>query len=64
MSEWISVKDKLPDEGIKVLSYQSFSEEIRVDYIICVPDPIWACVLDREQNNVSHWMPLPSPPQD
>lgn len=59
---WICVEERLPIEGIKVLSYQSFNEEIQVDYIVYAPDPIWACTLDREQNNVTHWMLLPEKP--
>lgn len=60
--EWISVKDKLPDEGVKVLSYLSSYDEYKIDYIIHAPEPIWACVLERDQNVVTHWMTLPNLP--
>lgn len=60
--EWISVKDRLPNEGVKVLSYSSFDEDIKVDYIIYAPNPIWACQLLRDETVVTHWMPLPELP--
>lgn len=59
--EWISVKDRLPDEGTKVLS---FSHEIKIDYIIYAPDPIWACRLERDESKVTYWMPLPEQPKE
>lgn len=61
--EWISVKDRLPEEGIKVLSYLENYDEYKIDYIILFPEPIWACVLERDQNTVTHWMPLHKSPQ-
>lgn len=60
---WISVEDHLPEEGVKVLIYMN-DYEIRVDYLVVCDEPIWACVLYREQNKVSHWMPLPKPPRE
>jgi hypothetical protein len=60
--EWINVKNRLPEEGVHVLSYAEFEQEIRIDYIIYVPEPVWARRLDREQTNITHWMPLPNPP--
>lgn len=77
MSEWISVKDRLPEEGTQVLTYDSGSKngafEYRLDYIVLiwqeegltdVPNPIWACGLVDDYNKVTHWMPLPSPPKN
>lgn len=61
--EWISVEDRLPEEGIKVLTYLGKDDEFKINYIVNCPQPIWACVLEREQNEVTHWMPLPKRPR-
>lgn len=61
-TEWIRVEDSLPEEGIKVLTFIQVYDEVRIDYLIYFPEPIWACILEREQNKVTHWMPLPNPP--
>lgn len=62
MSEWISVKDRLPDPLQKVLCvYNSgeidtavFSSDSRKFYDTC-------CACKRFL--VTHWQPLPQPPQ-
>lgn len=64
MSEWIKCSDRLSEEGEKVLSYSEFEREIRIDYLIYAPDPIWACKLQRNEIKVTHWMPLPMPPEE
>lgn len=63
-NDWISVKDRLPLEGEKVITYLKDYDEFKIDYLILFPEPIWACVLEREQNIVTHWMPLPELPKD
>jgi hypothetical protein len=63
-TQWISVKDKLPIEGVKVLTYLKDYDMYKIDYLILFPEPIWACVMEREQNVVTHWMPLPDSPND
>jgi hypothetical protein len=58
MAEWISVKDRLPEEGANVLIYNK--EYLHKGLI----------ETDYYENNrfryfrdtVTHWMPLPSPP--
>lgn len=63
--EWISVKDKMPEEGVPVLSFGR--EEIRVDYVVKFeegePPFAWACRRCDESLDVTHWMPLPSQPK-
>lgn len=69
--DWISVKDRLPEERVRVLTIDSrFPEsvEYRIDYIILFEDPkepyIWARRLVDEYDKVTHWIPLPEPPKE
>lgn len=65
--EWISVKDRLPEEGVLVLRYGNDVKKFDVDYIITFDHPhepyIWARLLVDEYLKVTHWMPLPEPPK-
>ena len=57
-SEWVSVKDRMPEEGVDVLVYLN-RKSADVDFV------------DRESGNffyydegeVTHWRPLPEPPE-
>lgn len=71
LMEWISVKDRLPEEGELVLTItiaRPDFPEYRLDYTIIVTHSdnpyFWACRLTDECNTVTHWMPLPEPPKD
>ena len=59
MSNWISVKDRLPENGDRVLTYNSFDG-------ICtgrhLGDGRWR-VKTSYPDPVTHWMPLPEPPE-
>lgn len=64
-SGWISVKDRLPEKHKEVLTFRKDyygNDEIIISYLswMCGEDPIWA----DEVSNYTHWMPLPSPPED
>ena len=65
MSEWISVKERLPKEGESVLIYKT-DEPLSIDYIVYLTPkhPIWACLLDYEMYKVTHWMKLPDAPNE
>ena len=60
--DWINIKDKLPEEGQKVIYY--FKETgISIGYYSCkggcdcfYSHDGWLC------DDVTHWMPLPKPP--
>ena len=58
--QWISVKDKLPDNFSSVLVY---GRSIRVTSLyqddIFYPD--WETLFHSE---ITHWMPLPEPPKE
>ena len=70
--KWISVKDRLPDEGKQVLTFnakQKDYDDYRLDYIVLMnTEPngyIWACRLDDHYNyETTHWIPLPEPPNE
>lgn len=58
MSEWISVKDRLPEEKTRVLVFVPRSGlKIDTDRIV---GRIWV----RWNGRVTHWMPLPEPPEE
>ena len=59
MSKWISVKDRLPDEGGVYLCYCNGIRHIQV----------WCKVYDAKRkvfndSGVTNWMPLPEPPEE
>lgn len=68
MSEWISVKDRLPEVRAVVLVYAN--NKIYVSGIAALNDygdglHNWYCVNDYESidQDITHWMPLPDPPE-
>jgi len=56
MAEWISVKDRLPEDGSYVLVF----DDLGYGYTICV-----SLYLRRRgfKQQTTHWMPLPEPPK-
>lgn len=60
MNEWISIKDKLPQENEKVLAYIDDIKEMEVCRYTCktfIAYIMWEC------KSVTHWMPLPEVPK-
>ena len=56
-SRWISVKDRLPEENVRVLVLlKDHPTRIDTDRIV---DSRWV----RWNSNITHWMPLPEPPE-
>ena len=65
--EWVSVKDRLPEEGCNVLAYNAVSELVEKVYYVKVAGWVrWdgstnpPTVFGKER--ITHWMPLPLPP--
>jgi hypothetical protein len=67
---WIYIEDKLPEEGQDILmSYNNFVMEgkfVRGKFYHpsscpCVEE---YCHCEKEQEGISHWMPLPEPPHE
>ena len=67
MSEWISVKDKLPEEDLGAcIVYDGFKVQ-HADHYIIHGEHIWQtpdCYESEEIRGVTHWMPLPEPPEE
>lgn len=72
MSEWISVKDKLPKYSKEVLTYTpGMAMPIRVDaYDGYYGEDDgkwyegWRYRGNHAENRITHWMPLPEPPKE
>jgi len=62
MSEWISVKDTLPDEfdGQPVIAFDNM-DVVSANYDTCRGRFYIGC---EYLNNVTHWMPLPKAPSN
>lgn len=66
--EWISVKDRLPEEGTLVLTYgpngiPTYKVDYKIDFPAENPPYVWGNQLVDEYEIVTHWMPLPEPPK-
>jgi len=62
--KWISVKERLPEEGDSVLFYDSGLGDIEVGQFIRVGwHPEWADTIINAKR-VTHWMVLPEPPEE
>ena len=61
MGEWISVMERLPEDGVRVLAWDRREESCRIAYL----DSTWYMVGfdDDTPICVTHWMPLPEPPE-
>lgn len=74
--DWISVKDRLPEEGVRVLAVKKLKDGRRDlalatcileykhhDYVTGedIVEPYWVC---GGNNNITHWMPLPEMPEE
>jgi len=70
MSEWISVADKLPKAGTRCLSWRNDAEDKGTYYAVTTsygPGRFGWCYAISEIKagvEVTHWMPLPDPPED
>ena len=74
MSQWISVKDRLPDVGFHVLIYGSWQTQTvgylraSVSHGIETNGRYWHVAHNTQKGcnwpfeGVTHWMPLPKPP--
>ena len=62
--EWISVKDRLPENENEVLIWDgNYIEMGFMEYEDKTPVS-WRNIEMIENNHISHWMPLPIPPEE
>ena len=66
--QWVSVKDRLPEEQKEVLIYLPEYDSVETAALFEIPSlnlKEWAQKEDAYMlNEVSHWMPLPEPPKE
>jgi len=64
VQEWISVKDRLPEDDSDVLAYSRNGEECRI-YPANYAKGVWFdCIFTTPvTDTTTHWMPLPQPPK-
>lgn len=61
---WISVQDKLPPLGQTVIVYREYAGgEVKVEQGCRDLDGWWR-VYGTRTKRITHWMPLPQPPQE
>ena len=58
-SEWISVKDRLPESSKRYLTFSSFYMQVITAYY-SVDRRMWLGVC--RAGEITHWQPLPAPP--
>jgi len=65
MSEWISVKDRLPKESTRknLLMYIISSNIDKVVFVSFFIKGEWVLGKNNAFKNITHWMPLPKPPK-
>ena len=54
MREWISVNDELPVEGVEVLAWEDCLYHVT----------FWTGDEWDAMGDITHWMPLPEPPEE
>ena len=71
MTEWISVKDRLPEIDTKVICRYGFEKDGKrsrmmftgcLDYYACDAEPHFQHASSGLY--VTHWMPIPEPPKE
>lgn len=60
---WISIKDRLPENNILVLTYSQGGNTVDLGYYHGKWAGGWTIGLSSGVN-VTHWMPLPDPPKE
>ena len=66
MSDWVSVKNRLPKDGQDVLAYLNDGEETRIAPCNFYKGVWYDCVMNCIVviKDVTHWCSLPEPPEE
>lgn len=59
--QWISVKDRPPEDNDRVIAFRPYEAEVSA-YRYSVMWG-WALKTSVSHSGITHWMPLPEPPQ-
>ena len=60
-NEWVSVEERLPDDKERVIAYRPKEADVSA-YKYCVMWG-WSVKISMKHRGISHWMPLPEPPE-
>jgi hypothetical protein len=61
VSEWVKCSERLPSDSCHVLVYRPMVGVPHVGFLMDRKSVIWR-INRNDYTDVSHWMPLPSPP--
>ena len=63
---WVSVKDRLPEPYVTVIVHMPLEAPLpTVGWGFITDDGTWYCNhFNRDEDEVTHWMPLPEPPNE
>ena len=64
-TSWVKCSERMPESGVAVLTYNSWSKKMECEFLRYSDDKRiawWSTT--QESGDVTHWMPLPAPPQD
>ena len=62
-NRWISVEERLPEDGVDVLIYDRENLEAPISSASHRSGRGWVCDLELYFDGPTHWMPLPEPPE-
>jgi len=62
---WIRVEQRLPEDGKDVLVSEKYRslKTVKIGHRLGGSDPIWVDDHGYPMDKVTHWMPLPKPPE-
>ena len=66
VEKWISVKDRMPEPGVNVLARCFYHEcwQMFVCHVSKINTGHWYTGITGQWVQVTHWMPLPEPPEE
>lgn len=64
--KWISVKERLPEYAFNIMGHEAVNILMTDGYMVIEGDYTNGKfnIFGIEHNNITHWMPLPDPPEE